>query len=95
MHSSAHVQARLFIQFIAQILRCYLLHEKKSRESDWVRLKLGNKTINDIMRAMSYIRYVHVEGCCAFYKRPTATQIALMSFFGIDTSSKRKWPSLH
>lgn len=95
MHSSAHVQARLFIQFIAQILRCYLLHEKKSRESDWARLKLGNKTINDIMRAMSYIRYVHVEGRCAFYKRPTATQIALMSFFEIDTSSKRKWPSLH
>ena len=95
VHSSERMRARLFIQFIAEILRCYLLERKQNRETDWKNLKLVPKTVNDIMRAMASLRYIHIEGHRPFYKRPTKTQLGLLKFYDIPTTSKTTWPSLN
>ena len=95
VHSSERMRARLFIQFIAEILRCYLLERKQTRETDWKNLKLVPKTVNDIMRAMASLRYIHIEGHRPFYKRPTKTQLGLLKFYDIPTTSKTTWPSLN
>lgn len=95
MHSSQRITARVFIQFLAQILRCWLLNERQKNETLWKELKLGTKTVNDIMRAMKPLKYIHINGHHSFFKRPTKTQIALMKFFGISTENRLSWPSLH
>lgn len=95
VHSAERTRARLFIQFIAEILRCYVINEKQLREKEWKEEKLRPKTINDIMRAMASLRYIHIMGHHHFYKRPTKTQMELLRFFKIDTSNRLSWPSLH
>lgn len=95
MHSSQRVSARLFIQFIAQILRCWLLNERQKNNAQWKALKLGNMTVNDIMRTMASLKYIHMQGHHSFYKRPTKDQIALMNFFNISTENRLSWPSLN
>ncbi len=47
VHTAAHMRARLFIQFLAEILRCYLLERKQSEADRWSKLKINCKTVND------------------------------------------------
>lgn len=95
VHSGARMRARLFIQFIAEVLRCWILNQRQTRAEEWKKLKLTPKTVSDIIWAMSSLRHLHIEGHHPFYKRPTKTQIGIMKFFKIDTSNRLSWPSLH
>jgi len=95
VHSSQHMRARIFIQFLAEILRCYLLERKQRFENDWKSKKIRPKSVNDILRAMESLRYIHIEGHHPFYKRPTKDQLALLHFYGVSTQTKQLWPSLH
>lgn len=94
VHTASRMRARLFIQFLAEILRCYLLERKQNGIERWSKLKINCKTVNDIIRAMSPLRYIHIEGHHPFYKRPTRKQLLLMNFYGIPTTSELWWPSL-
>lgn len=94
VHTAERMRARLLIQFVAEILRCYILHEKQQRETEWKGLKLVPKTVNDVMRAMASLRYIHIEGHHPFYKRPTRNQLGILKFFGIETGNRLLWPSL-
>ena len=95
VHSAERMRARLFIQFVAEVLRCWILNQRQTRAEEWKKLKLTPKTVNDIIWAMSSLRHLHIEGHHPFYKRPTKTQIGIMKFFKIDTSNRLSWPSLH
>lgn len=94
VHSAARMRARLFVQFLAQILRCYILNQRQTRLDVWKTYKQMPKTVSDIIRAVAAMRYIHIEGHHPFYKRPTRVQLNLFRFFGIDTSSRLWWPSL-
>ena len=94
VHSAERMRSRLFIQFLAQILRCRLLHAKQTHIDQWKALKISCKTVSDIMRAMASLRYIRIDSHHPFYKRPTRTQLALLKFFGVPTNSQLWWPSL-
>ena len=94
VHYASRMRVRLLIQFLAEILRCWLLNQKESAITQWKIHKISCRSINDIMRAMASLRYMHIEGHHPFYKRPTKTQLGLLKFFGISTASRLWWPSL-
>lgn len=95
MHSPRRMHTRIFIQFLAEILRCYLLERMQTHADKWKALKLTRcRSVNDIIRAMESLRYISIEGHRPFYKRPTRTQYALMKFYDIPTTGTPGWPSL-
>ena len=95
VHSEGRMRARFFIQFLAQILRSYILEQKQSRSDEWEKLKIPSMTVNEIVKDMETLRYIHIEGHHPFYKRPSKTQLSLLRFYGVDISDKKSWPSLH
>ena len=94
VHSADRMRARLFIQFLAQILRCYILCKREDGADSWKRLQIRAKTVNDVMREMASLRYIHIDGHHPFYKRPTKHQDRLLRFFGIPTDNHLLWPSM-
>ncbi len=95
VHSPRRMHTRIFIQFLAEILRCYLLERMQNEIDKWKSLKLTRcRSINDILHAIESLRYISIEGHKPFYKRPTKVQLALLKFFGIATTGTPGWPSL-
>lgn len=82
VHSAHAMRSRLFLQFIAQILRSYTL--KKIQNAAKKPHKV--KCLNDCLQNISSLKKVKIEGHRAFYKRPTKVQLAIMDLFGIDRS---------
>lgn len=90
VHSLHNSQARLFIQFIAEILRSYILNKLQNKPEPLHRAR----TVNDVIWAVRSIRYAKVPGSRGIFKRPTKDQLELLDFFGIDTNNSQ-WPSLN
>lgn len=90
VHSTHNLQSRLFIQFIAQILRCYILSKLQSVE---VGQLSKVQSVTDLLWNVASLRRVHVEGHRPFYKRPTKTQREIFTLFGIPMDTKA-WPSM-
>lgn len=85
VHSTHNLQSRLFIQFIAQILRCYTLSKLQSGQAKQLS-KIQSMT--DLLWNVASLRRVHVEGHRPFYKRPTKTQREIFTLFGIPMDTK-------
>ena len=89
IHSLHNSQARLFIQFIAEILRSYILKKLQDKPEPLHRAR----TVNDVIWTVKSIRYVKIAGSRGIYKRPTKDQLEILDFLGIDTDNVH-WPSL-
>lgn len=90
VHSQHNMQARLFIQFIAQILRCKILTTLQTPES---KILTKAKTVTDVLWLMEPLRRVKIEGHRAFYKRPTKAQVEILTLFGVPMDTY-EWPSM-
>ena len=77
-------------QFIAQILRCYILFKLQSTETGQLSKV---QSVTDLLWNVTSLRRVHVEGHRPFYKRPTKTQREIFSLFGIPMNTTA-WPSM-
>lgn len=89
MHSPRTQQARLFIQFIAEILRCKILHTIQNTGD----VPSYAKTVTGLLGEMASIRRIKMPGHRAFYKRPTKHQLKIMEILEISRNP-RYWPSL-
>ena len=74
MHSCHTRQSRLFVQFIAEILRCYLLNEIQSNGE----MPKYVKTVTGLLDEVASIRRVSIGNHRKFYKRPTKHQLQIM-----------------
>lgn len=87
VHDEHNMSVRIFLQFLAQILRCDALG--KIQQPD---VKIPNvKTVSDLYFTIEPIRRIRVGNHLPFYKRPTKTQLAALNVFGVSTDS---WPSM-
>lgn len=82
VHSAHAMRSRLFLQFIAQILRSYILRKLQNATKKPHKIKC----LNDCLTIISSLRRVKIEGHRAFYKRPTKAQLAIIDLFEIDRS---------
>lgn len=90
VHSTHNLQSRLFIQFIAQILRCSILRKLQSTEAKSLSKV---QSVTDVLWNVASLRRVHVQGRRPFYKRPTKIQREIFTLFGIPMNTKA-WPSM-
>lgn len=90
VHSTHNLQSRLFIQFIAQILRCSILRKLQSTEAKSLSKV---QSVTDVLWNVASLRRVHVQGHRPFYKRPTKIQREIFTLFGIPMNTKA-WPSM-
>jgi hypothetical protein len=90
MHSYRTEQTRLFLQFLAQILRCHVLRIMQNTDT----LPRTVRTVSDLLWEVSSIKRIEISGHRAFYMRPTAHALSILSAFGISTNT-RQWPSLN
>ena len=86
IHTSHNMRSRIFIQFLAQILRCDALNQLENSKEHDTRLK----TVNDIYMAIESLRLVKVDSHRAFYKYPTKMQQSVIRMFSIPTDNS-KW----
>lgn len=89
MHSPRTQRARLFIQFIAEILRCKILHIIQNSDD----VPSYAKVVTSLLREMASIKRVKMPGHRFFYKRPTKHQLKIMDILGISRNPNM-WPSL-
>jgi hypothetical protein len=89
MHSCHTRQSRLFVQFIAEILRCYLLNEIQSNGE----MPKYVKTVTGLLDEVASIRRVSIGNHRKFYKRPTKHQLQIMQALGVRLNPNQ-WPSL-
>jgi len=89
VHSAHNMRSRIFIQFIAQILRCKILRTMKESREKVTRVK----TVNDLIFAMDSLRYVEIGDTLKIYKRPTKQQREICKMFRIKTRGET-WPSM-
>lgn len=89
MHSWHNQQIRLFIQFLAEILRCRLLYRMQTDEKFPKKIK----TVSDLLWKMKSLRWVKIENHRGFYKRPTKTQRLIMDALNIGLTPNQ-CPSL-
>ncbi len=92
--SSPDFPLALFTEFLAQILRCWLVNEKRKKDLLWQKLFPGGMSVDDMVRVMDPLRLVSLEGHRPFYKRPAGDQALLMLFFDIDTEESLRRPLL-
>ena len=92
VHSPHNMRARLFLQFIAEILRCRILNQVQQIEKSSKFAALRKKTVTDILWTMDPLMRVQLDTHHAFYMRPTKDQRLILEFFGIDMTS-RAWSS--
>lgn len=90
VHSEHNMRSRLFIQFIAQILRCKILTVMQSEQG---RLLSKSKTVTDVLWNIEPLRRIKIEGHRPFYRRPTKAQVEILKCFGIPTDTS-EWPSM-
>ncbi len=87
VHSGHNMKSRIFLQFLAQILRCDAL-EKIQKTNTKIP---GIKTVSDLYFMIESIRRIRVGNHQPFYKRPTKAQLSALTVFGVSTDS---WPSM-
>jgi len=90
VHSPRNMQGRLFIQFIAQILRCKLLttlqNETKKRPT-------RVKSVTNLLWSIDSVRRFSLAGHRPIYTRATKLQREIFEFFDVPINPKQ-WPSL-
>jgi len=91
VHSPRSMQGRLFIQFIAQILRCRIL--SALQDSPKKERPTRIKSVSDLLWAMDSVRRYCVVGHRPFYARATKLQREILDFFRVPLNPKQ-WPSL-
>ena len=89
MHDAHNMRARIFLQFLAQILRCDALQTMRASEEKSPRVK----TVSDLYLMIESIRRIQVGNHRAFFKRPSKAQLVALRVFGIPTDGAA-WPSL-
>lgn len=89
MHSCHNQQVRLFIQFLAEILRCRILNLMQSG----LKLPSKIKTVTDLLWEIKSIRWIKIQNHRGFYKRPTKNQRLILDALGIGLSPSQ-CPSL-
>ena len=89
VHDAHNMRARIFLQFLAQILRCDALETMRACEEKISRVK----TVSDLYFLVESIRRIRVGNHRAFYKRPSKAQLEALRVFGIPTDGPA-WPSL-
>ena len=89
MHSWHHQQVRLFVQFLAEILRCRILCLMQKGLS----LPAKIKTVTDLLWEVKSIRWMKIANHPGFYKRPTKKQKIILDALNIGLSP-RQCPSL-
>mgnify|MGYP005974452939 CR=1 FL=1 len=97
VHSAHNMQARLFIQFIAEILRCGVLKKLQDLAQSERReqfKKLRNMTVTELLSEVDSLRRIRIANHQAFYKRPTLTQREILTIFGVNMTGA-KWPGLN
>ena len=87
VHSSHNMRSRLFIQFLAQILRCDALNHLQQNRSWDSRLK----TVSDLYSSMDSLRWIQIEGHPGVYRYPTKLQKVICRAFDIPTDTP-EWP---
>ena len=89
MHSWHHQQVRLFVQFLAEILRCRILCLMQRGLS----LPAKIKTVTDLLWEVKSIRWMKIANHPGFYKRPTKKQKIILDALNIGLSP-RQYPLL-
>lgn len=89
VHSEHNLKARLFLQFLAQILRCDA--QQMLEKSNWA--IPGVKSVSDFYKLAESIRTVELPGHRPINKRPTKLQLTMLDIAGVPTSGPT-WPSL-
>ena len=89
VHDAHNMRARIFLQFLAQILRCDALETMRTSEEKITRVK----TVSDLYFMIESIRRIRVGNHRAFFKRPSKAQLEALRVFGIPTDGPA-WPSL-
>lgn len=79
MHSWHNQQVRLFIQFLAEILRCRILY----RMQNGAEIPKKIKTVSDLLWEMKSLRWVKIGNHRGFYKRPTKTQRQILEALNV------------
>ncbi len=89
VHDAHNMRARIFLQFLAQILRCDALETMRASKEKISRVK----TVTDLYFLVESIRRIRVGNHRAFYKRPSKAQLEALRVFDIPTDGPA-WPSL-
>lgn len=87
VHDGHNMSARIFLQFLAQILRCDALGKIQQPDTTIPTVK----TVSDLYFMIEPIRRIRVGNHRPFYKRPTKAQMAALDVFDVSTDS---WPSM-
>lgn len=82
MHSWHNQQTRLFIRFLAEILRCRILYQRQTAEG----IPKKIKTISDLLWTMKSLRWVKIGRHRGFYTRLTKTQVQILEALGIEVA---------
>ena len=79
MHSCHNQQARLFIQFIAEILRCYLLNEPQPKDE----MPKYVKTVTGLLDEVASVRRVSIGNYRKFFKRQMKHLLQIVQALGV------------
>lgn len=84
VHSAHNMQSRLFVKFVAEVLRCAILNKLQSIEKQSEFFKLSKKSVTDLLWSVESLRQVKIDTHRPFYLRATKEQQLVLRFFGIE-----------
>lgn len=90
VHSAHNMRARIFLQFIAQILRCDVQQMLKESGQPIP----GVKSPSDFYRLAEPIRTIELPGHRPINKRPTKSQLIMLGVSGVQATGPA-WPGLN
>ena len=85
VHSAHNMRSRLFLQFLAQIMRCFILKRLQDRQAEAPKCT----SVSDILWEISSLRQIRIENHQPFYKRPTKKQVEILKLFDIPMVGPR------
>ncbi len=79
-------RSRIFIQFISQVLRLFILH----RLHNWKNKPEKIHSLTELLWIISSLRKIDIKGHEPFFEEPNETQKAILEEFGISLPNEKK-----